>query len=317
MSESPLKANGSGQEACGLELLLRPAVIESIHTILSFYTPTNPTQFLVRQWRDGLLVSRDIVKAGNNVKRAKFDVDHVFRAGRLLLVTITSGLHGTVAYVNGQPVQVYPRFITSQKELSGQIVMGTSAVDYEPWPGEVRGLAIYSKELTPAEVLRHYGQWSDGRGIDSWELSGAMAYYSFTERAGREIHSAVASGPDLQIPRTFTVPYKAFLQSPVKEFEASWNYAEDLLMNIAGFVPLGFLFCAYCVWRRSRWKAILCATLAGGILSLTIEVLQAYIPQRVSGTTDIITNTLGTALGAVLVRPSMIRMILRQGVSRQ
>jgi glycopeptide antibiotics resistance protein len=46
------------------------------------------------------------------------------------------------------------------------------------------------------------------------------------------------------------------------------------------------------------------------MLGITIEVLQAYIARRVSGTTGIITNTLGATLGAALARPSAVRRFL-------
>jgi glycopeptide antibiotics resistance protein len=89
-------------------------------------------------------------------------------------------------------------------------------------------------------------------------------------------------------------------------------YVIDVLLNIPGFIPLGFILCVYLSLVRTPWNAILSAALAGGILSFVIEVLQAYIPQRISGTTDIITNTLGTVLGAVLTRPRMVRRILER-----
>jgi glycopeptide antibiotics resistance protein len=102
------------------------------------------------------------------------------------------------------------------------------------------------------------------------------------------------------------------LRAAWREFEASRFYIVDLLMNVAGFVPLGFIFGAYFLLGRSRRQAILYATLVGGVLSFAVEVLQAYIPQRVSGTTDIITNTLGTFLGALLARPNMVRAIVEK-----
>ena len=298
------------QQSCTLELLLRPAAVKSLYTILSFYTPNHPRQFLVRQWTDGLLVSHDVADDRNKmIKRRKIDLDHAFEVGKILLLTIVSGPNGTVVYKNGRQAQLFRTFTISQSELSGQIVMGTSPVEYQPWMGEVRGLAIYSSGLTPAQVFDHYKAWTEGPGVNPAEPS-AIALYRFTERAGNKLHNVARAGPDLEIPPNFTVPHKAFLTSPAKEFQASWGYVKDILLNVGGFVPLGFVACAYLALGRSRGKAIVFTIFAAGMLSIAIEVLQAYIPRRVSGMTDIITNTLGATLGAALARPGGVRRLL-------
>src|SRR5262249_26157214 len=99
-------------------------------------------------------------------------------------------------------------------------------------------------------------------------------------------------------------------------FIASWKYVNDVVRNIVGFVPVGFVFCAFFLQTRNRGAAILFATLAGAALSLTVEVLQTYVPQRGSGFTDVITNTLGTTIGAMLSRPILIQAILLRGIVR-
>jgi len=316
LSKTPSGAEGTElRKDCSLELLFRPSNIDSSFTLLGFFDPKEGRQFLVRQWRDGLLVTHDVMDTQNKLKRSKFDVDHVFQPGKIVLLTITSGPSGTVVYLNASQVQAFSRFKISQKELSGQIVMGTSPIDYLPGSGEVSGLALYLKELPPTEVFRHYRNWTAERGLVPPDLENAIASYPFTEGAGRDIHNAVVSGVDLEIPTRFAVPHKALLKSPAKEFEANWDYWNDVLRNIAGFIPLGFIVCAYWACKGSRKQAILCAILCGGALSFVIELLQFYIPQRNSGVTDIITNTLGTALGAVLMRPTLVQVLLRRGKS--
>lgn len=313
LSEAPLPAapgNPNGK-SCSLELLLRPASVGVSDTILGFYVPGNSKQLLIRQWTDGLLVNHEFVDANGEVRGIKFDVDHAFQAGKLLLITVVFGPNGTIVYRDASQAQSFPRFTISPNVLSGQIVMGTSPVDYRPWLGEISGLAVYSKALSAAEVSRHYVEWTSGDGTALSDLDGAVARYEFNERRGREVHSAVPSAPTLRIPGSFNVPHKAMLTSAVKEFDPSRQYVEDVVENIAGFVPLGAILCVYFSFTRSRALAILYATIIGGTLSLLIEVLQAYIPRRVSGTTDIITNTLGAVVGAAIARPDWVRTMLR------
>ena len=306
-----LTTDSAAAKSCTLELLLRPASVDIPDTILGFYVPESPAHLLIRQWTDGLLVTHNLVDSEGKIKRSKFDLDHAFQAGKLQLLTIASGPNGTTVYRNATRAQWFPKFTIDPSELSGQIVLGTSPVDYRPWLGEIRGLAIYSKELIPAEVSRHYAEWTAAGTAGPSDADGVVARYAFSERTGREIHNDVATGPSLEIPEHFQVPHKAMLTSAAKEFELNRVYIDDVLLNIAGFVPLGMILCAYFSLARPRAQAIFYATLVGGCLSFSIEVLQAYIPRRVSGTTDIITNTLGALIGAAVARPDWIRNLMR------
>ncbi|MGB6477849.1 MAG: VanZ family protein, partial [Candidatus Sulfotelmatobacter sp.] len=99
------------------------------------------------------------------------------------------------------------------------------------------------------------------------------------------------------------------------EFQLSWGYCKDVLINIGGFIPLGFFFCAYFSSVRPLKRAMLTTIVLGGVVSLAIEVLQAFLPTRDSGMTDIITNTLGTGLGALLYhRESMQALFVTTGL---
>ena len=298
-SSAPLTF-GSAQpgEDCTLEVLARPANVYSEGTMLGVYSRENPKQFVVRQWHDGLLVTHDLAAQG--LKRQKFDVNHAFQAGKPTLVTISSGANGTVVYLNGKKAQTFSRFFMTRQQLSGQLVFGNSATDYAPWAGSLRGVAVYSRELTAAEVLEHYENWMGATSHD--DLHGAVARYDFGKTSASEFPNEAGNGPDVEIPKIFTIPGKVMLKSPWQEHKDDGQFANDFLINVIGFIPLGFLLCGYWTLTKSPRFAFICATLSCGTFSFLIEVTQAFIPKRGSGWTDVISNTLGGIVGAVLVR---------------
>lgn len=71
----------------------------------------------------------------------------------------------------------------------------------------------------------------------------------------------------------------------------------EFAANIALFVPLGLLLVA--AWPRANAWAVL---LLGYSTSVTIELVQTLLPSRFATLSDVIANTLGTAIGCVLAR---------------
>jgi glycopeptide antibiotics resistance protein len=82
------------------------------------------------------------------------------------------------------------------------------------------------------------------------------------------------------------------------QFSATeWLTSNDLefVANIALFVPVG-LFFVLLVGKRHWWLAL---TLAIG-LTAAIEWVQQFIPSRVSDVRDILSNSLGAAIGVMI-----------------
>jgi hypothetical protein len=170
------------------------------------------------------------------------------------------------------------------------------------WSGQLGELAIYDRELGAAEAFRHYSEWIATQRFDVQGERRVGALYLFDEHGGRVVHDSSGAKNDLSIPERYLIVDEKFLEPPWSEFHNDWGYWKNVLINIGGFIPLGFVFYARLTMARRIALPALIAVILGACVSVTIEVLQAYLPSRDSGTTDIITNTLGTILGVTLYR---------------
>jgi VanZ like family/Concanavalin A-like lectin/glucanases superfamily len=300
----------SGQEGpCSLEIWLEPKVRNDPNTLLAFYTRQNPFQFRIRQSRDSLLLIRGW-SAPDDDHWAEMRVIHLLHQGIKSFLTVTANGNVTSVYLDGELAGQPSAFRLTSKDLKGRLIVGNSPLDNDTWSGELRGLAIYDNELDPKEIQSHYHLWASGRHPEISATEGMIGLYTFDEGGGQIIHNHAKSGPDLYIPPFYGVGQRAVLKPFWKEYRPGWSYYKSIAINIIGFMPLGFFFRAY-LERIGKINHSSLLTIALGFsISLAIEILQAYIPTRDSGMTDIITNTLGTTIGAKLSGNKLIVTLL-------
>ena len=91
------------------------------------------------------------------------------------------------------------------------------------------------------------------------------------------------------------VPW-GFLTSPLPRYWTGF----DVAVNVLGYMPLGFLLVLSARRSGRSWHTVTLATLLAGVLSLTMESLQNYLPARVPSNVDLALNVFGAWLGALI-----------------
>jgi hypothetical protein len=317
VSSSAFRANEAKiATPCSLEMWLQPSRDYS-GTILAFYRPDNSiVPFKLWQSHGYLGIQRTTLDQFQRPETTTLYAGEFFRRAQPVFVTISSGAAGTAVYADGVLIRNSPDFRFSSQNLSGRFLVGNGPIKAYPWSGEIRGLAIYGRELTPGEVSEHYAYWTRNARPDPAQSAAIVALYLFNEGQGSVVHNRVDSTTDLLIPGHFFVLHEQFLEPPWKEFAPSWSYWKNVGINVAGFVPLGFFFSWYFISVAKSKRALLATVILGFMVSLTIEVLQAFLPTRDSGMTDLITNTFGTALGSMMWSSLFARTRLEQPLDR-
>jgi VanZ family protein len=293
---------------CSVELWLQPATESSSHMgrIFSILDKQGSESFFIGQWRSHLILGKGI--HGKKTYR-EIGIRDVLKKGDKRFVTITSGVDGTNIYVDGILMKSSPRFqlFSMNEKPSGRIVLGNSPTGGEYWTGNLLSLAIYDRVLTGEEVSQHFPQHAPQhfpQHIHRPKESGGdepVSFYIFDEHSGTLAHDSVGDH-HLLIPSRFKVLKKTILVPPWEDFRFTRSYLMDVLTNILGFIPFGFFFSTYLWMRKPRsiFRLLITTTVIAGCMSLSIELIQVYLPTRSSQLTDVITNILGAALGVIL-----------------
>lgn len=269
--------------------------------IITFFDSEGAEYFTLAQWNNNLIVisNRTLKKKPNKLIDNLWVRDVLF-AGEKQFVTITGNRKRTVVYLEGdrKRSQTYFKLFEENRRLSPDFILGSSLTGKKPWVGSVFGIAIYHRTMNKEEVLQSYRSWLDHGIPETFGRKSPYELFLFDEHEGTVAKNRVPGKQNLIIPEKYRIFRKSILALPGENIRI---IKMDIIINILGFIPLGFILLAYLSrsTRLSGFTLFILATLSGTGLSLVIELLQVYLPMRVSSLMDLLCNSSGTLIGII------------------
>ena len=300
-----------------IEVWLEPRRIWDSGTFLAFSPFPGDPAFSLRQSQTDVTVRSEGCDAQYHCHPANLYIKNVFRSWHPVFLTVTAGRQDVSVYLDGALALTQSGFPLSARSVSGRLVLGGSPRQPDGWSGRLLGVAVYQTRLSGEQALQNYTRWTGYGMPEIAEEERLIALYTFDEHRGRLVRDHSGHGRDLIIPERYQVPDKIALEPFWTEFEMTRSYSDAVVKNVVGFIPLGLCFCAYFSRLLPGKRAAMVTVVCGASVSFAIEILQAFLPTRDSGTTDIITNTIGTWVGVMLYRarvPLVIRLLSRPPV---
>ncbi len=242
VSDGPLKITGADpHRACSVEIWLQPDRENDSGTIAAFYDSSTGGMFSIRQELTDLVLQTE--RRGQLGKRA--NINRVFRSDTPVFLTIASSDQGTAVYMDGRLSSKCFGSFDSRATIS-RTYLSLVTLPFSLTAG--RGLFSVSLSIANmCPVARRAGimsadeNWYETPNGQSDDDDGLVAIYPFSEHSGDVARSAHSTAVELRIPERYSILDKTLLEAPWKAFRPTWDYWNDVAVNIVGFVPLGCL----------------------------------------------------------------------------
>ena len=294
-------------DSFSIEIAIKPEPFnqEGFNFILVFHDGKDSNQLLVGQYRSSLIIMNGD-DYSNRRRTKRIAVNQVFQSPKEILLSITTSEEGTNAYIDG-------RLIKGKKDLkleipqggeTSRLILGNSVYGNNFWRGDIFGLACYGYELTSEQVELHFEKWSKERKFSFANQYKPSLLYLFDEKNGEMAIDHANGNHELKIPTRMHILEKRILIRPWIDLKLNKSFIQDFVINLVGFIPLGFILSATFIELGGilKKRVIVITVALCFAISLIIEVAQGWIPSRSSQILDLMLNTSGALIGTMAYR---------------
>jgi VanZ like family/Concanavalin A-like lectin/glucanases superfamily len=304
LSNKKIQSAISKPDSFSIEIGIKPEPYdqEGFNLILVLHDGRDRHQLLIGQYCSSLIIMNGD-DYSNRRKTKRIVLNRIFQSSKEIFLSITADQEGTNAYVDG-------RLIKRKKDLELKIpheggpprlVLGNSVYGNNFWRGDIYGLVFYNYDLTPEQIKLHFNTWSKTRNFSFAKQDNPFLLYFFDEKKGVRSLDHGNGNHHLKIPKRMHLLKRRILTLPWVELKLTKSFIEDFVVNLMGFIPLGFILSATFVGLGGIFenRATLITMALCFAISLLIEISQAWIPSRSSQILDLMLNTGGALIGTM------------------
>ena len=297
--QNPLPEKGSFTIA----IYLQPEkeVTSGVPRILSLVEKSGKVVLYLGQWKQSLIVRWFSSEQRGRRKFREIGVGEALlneKAQWLMIISDQAGttitiddeiekhFQGTVLLAEGSSIRDY------------NVVLGNSPEANRPWTGTILALVLYERSLDIKKVSKDWILSKESLNDSDISHDGLISAFNFEGEEGTRDFDLSGNGNVIVVPTRIASKVR-MLEWPDRIFRTRASMVKDIVVNVLGFIPFGFVLL---LWFKDtkRWNhrhPYLVVILIGGLISLGIEMAQAFIPVRVSSLADVICNMVGTVLG--------------------
>ena len=269
--------------------------------ILTFCDERYMPNLLIGQRNLNLVIRSYISQSGRKTQYSEIVAEGFFKTKENILLTMTSKQHVLCLYKDALLIQQYRDsnlFLNKMLSHTAYLTIGNKPNPSDPWTGTILGLSVRKIAMPQDEVIKSHKIWTTSKYSEENELRDNLVLkYNFNKMSSDKIVDLSGHENNLIIPKYYNIKKGPLNTESYRKIDR-----RDLIINIIGFIPLGFLLSL----RMFSYKfssiiiSISFVVIFCFLLSFLIEFIQGYLPTRSSSYLDLICNTIGAIIGVIL-----------------
>ncbi|MCJ7581133.1 MAG: hypothetical protein MUP98_11445, partial [Candidatus Aminicenantes bacterium] len=233
-----------GKGSFTLAIYLQPEnnVTSGVPHIFSLVEKTGKVVLYLGQWKQSLIVRWFSPEQKGRRKFQEISVGEALLEEKAQWLTIVSDQAGTTISIDDaleKHFQGKALLAEGSSIRDYNVVLGNSSEANRPWTGTILALTLYEQSLEKKKVSMNWKLLKESLKYSDIAYDGLISAFNFEGDEGTCDIDLSGNGNVLAVPAQISSKGR-MLEWPINIFQTRASMVKDIIINVFGFIPLGF-----------------------------------------------------------------------------